>query len=195
MSQKNVDRLSDKKLLYLIGEGNELAFSHLFERYWEELLDTAYRVTNDKDSAKDIVQEVFVEIWNKKENLDIENLAAYLHQSIRYTVFRYIKRNKMIIKGFEFHKSPLEINITEEELDFKEISQRLEHSIDQLPEQRQRVFRLSRYENLSNKQIAIKLDISVRTVESHISKALETLRYQFTDVTWVMLIFFFGLGL
>lgn len=171
----------------MIRKGNEVAFSQLFERHWDKLLDTSYRVINDKEMAQDIVQEVFMDIWNKKENLNIENIEAYLHQATRYSVFRHIKKSKMIIEDFDFNESPLEINTTEEQLDFQEISSRLEHTIGQLPEQCQRVFRLSRYENLSNKQIASQLNISVRTVEGHISKALEMLRYQFKDVTCVIL--------
>ncbi|MEO1256987.1 MAG: RNA polymerase sigma-70 factor [Bacteroidota bacterium] len=191
MSIKNFDRLSDKQLLSLVRIGNEVAFSQLFERHWKKLLNTAYRVTRDKDAAQDIVQEVFADIWTKRNYLDIENLEAYLHQSTRYTVFRYIRKSKMIIKDFDFIESPVKINITEEQLDFQETSSRLEHSISQLPEQRKRVFQLSRYENMSNKQIAKHLDISVRTVESHISKALETLRYQFSDIILLVVLAYF----
>lgn len=188
---QNLNQLSDKKLLVLMADSNELAFSSLFERHWEKLLDTAFKVTGDKEASQDIVQDVFAEVWNKREDLAIDNVEAYLHQSTRYAVFRHIRRARLIVTDLSSVEAPLHINTTEEQVSFDEISNRLEQSIEQLPEQRQRVFKLSRYEHLTNKEIASRLDISVRTVENHISKALETLRYQYTDVLWVLFILSF----
>jgi RNA polymerase sigma-70 factor (family 1) len=180
---------SDDRLFSLIKKGNEIAFAQLFERYWETLLDTAYKVVGDKDGAQDIVQEVFTAIWNKRSSLDITNIPAYLHQSTRHQVFTYIRRNRMVITDFSFLEGPIQINDTEEQVNFNELSSRIEDSISSLPEQRQKVFRLSRFEHLSNKEIAGQLNISVRTVENHISKALETLRLQYSDSLWLLIVF------
>lgn len=169
---------SDDELLHLIKDGNELAFAQLFESYWEELLDTAYRVLQDKDAAKDIVQEVFTNLWRHRQGLSVKNITSYLHQSTRYAVFRFIKKSKTMVTDFDLVSHPIEVNNTEETIRYHELSDQLENLVGELPEQCQKVFRLSRFEHLSNKEIATKLDISVRTVENHMAKALTTLRFK-----------------
>lgn len=187
MKPERSDKMPDRKLIKQITEGNELAFSALFERYWESLLDTAFRVIEDRDLAQDIVQEVFTELWNKREKLSIESVTPYLHQSTRYAVFRAIRKSKMIFKDLDALETPMKVNNTEEQLDFQELTTLMERSISELPEQRQRVFRLSRFEHLSNREIAQQLNISVKTVDNHIAKALQALRYRYNDMAWLWL--------
>ncbi len=188
MKSRKINNLSDNELIELIQKGDKNAFTKLYEKYWEALIESAYKVLANKDAAQDVVQEVFIDLWNKRKSLFIDKILPYLHQSVRYAVFRYIKKSKIIINDIEFLKSTPSVNTTEEDINFQEVSGMLEESISELPEQCQKVFRLSRYENLSNKEIANRLNISVRTVDNHISKALKTLRYRFVHIISILLV-------
>lgn len=175
MISKGLVKLKDHELLLLVAKGNDLAFSHLYDRHWEALFIAAYKVLKDEEACKDIVQEVFMSIWENKYVHKIDNVRVYLLQSIRYQVLMSLRRNKISQKHLETIES-LVANTTEEQLNFQELNEALEASISSLPDRCKEVFKLSRIEHLSNPEIAQRLNISIRTVETHISNALRQIR-------------------
>ena len=177
MKSGSLTKLSDTQLLNLIAKGNQMAFSEIYERYWESLLHAAAKVLKDKTAAQDAVQEVFIDIWRKRSSISIENVPAYFHKAIQYKVISQIRKARLPLAKLDFVHHFLETNDTEEALHFNELTTILENAIDQLPDKCGTVFRMSRYEQLSNKEIAEKLDLSVRTVDNHIGNALKNLRY------------------
>lgn len=175
MKASKLNQLSDKSVIQAISDKNELAFATLYHQYWDTLFISAFKVIKDEEACKDIVQEVFLSIWGNEHLQEIENIEGYLHQSVRYKVLMALRKAKVSEKHLETIKEVAE-NTTENLLAYEELNETVERSIGSLPERCQEVFRLSRMENLSNKEIAERLDISVRTVETHIGNALRKLK-------------------
>ena len=171
-----MNSISDTKLIDLIRKGNELAFSELFDRYWENLLDLALKTLKDEDSSKDVVQDVFADLWNRRYSINIKNLAGYLNKAIRFRAIDHIRKNKISMMSLDYVDQFKEINTTQELMDFKDLEINLEEYVAQLSPQCRIVFKMSRFEDQSYKSISEKLGISVRTVETHISNALKQIR-------------------
>lgn len=166
-------------------------FETLFKANYSALCLTAVRIVRDKDLAEDVVQEVFLQIWNKRETLQVpSSLKAYLHKAVINHSLNYHAKQKSVLKREEFYhnETASDINTTEQKIFSEETQNRIDQVIDSIPEGCRRVFILRRHENLSYKQIAETLDISVKTVENHITKALRILR---ANLNIIILLFFF----
>ena len=171
----NFSKHTDCELLDLLKAGDRHAFAAIFDRYFSSLYRTSYNILNDKDLAKDVVQETFIMLFEKVNERVILNLQAYLFQTVKYQCFMHLWAGRISEK--HLHKMNLIIasNILEEEMDAKELQLVLDQSISTLPEKCREVFYLSRMEALSNKKIAERLKISHKTVENQITKALKIL--------------------
>lgn len=173
-------QVSDNELLIHIGNADEEAFSLIYQRYWEDLFVTAVRTLRGKEAAADVVQDVFVSLWNRRFELNITtSLVAYLHTSVRYKCMHYIEKNitrhdylTRLAETVDQYQSE---NITEN-LQLKELRQVLHEVVEQMPARMQEVYKLSRNEYLSHKEIANILNISSETVKKHIQHALEQIK-------------------
>lgn len=190
MKADNNDKLSNQKLIKRIAKGDELAFSILFDKYWKSMANSAFKVLKDRDSAHDIVQEIFVDLWSKRQSLSVEHVSSYLHTAVKYRVINYIQKNKVPMSSLDFVDEFKMINTTEEYLNLKELDDVLKQSIAELPPQSGRVFRMSRFDYMSNKEIAEKLGLSVRTVENHIAHAIRLIRPKVKDSFLLLLLCF-----
>ncbi len=175
MNSKSGQNFSDQKLIEQVSKGNELAFDHFYNKYWDSLFISAYVILKDVEACKDIVQDVFLNVWERSNLNKIDNIEAYLHQSVKFKVLMALRKGKVSDKHLQTLQE-LIANTTEEQLDYEDLHETIESSIKSLPAKCQEVFRLSRIEHLSNNQIAERLSISVRTVETHISNALRQIR-------------------
>ncbi len=143
------------------------------------LLRKAYEKTGDKEIAREFVQEVFLELLERKDRLDIHtSFKAYIFTALRNRVLNYLHRQHIHHKYEVFQESrpPVALNDVETYLSHKELSLQMTDAIRQLPDKCRQVFLLSRSEELSNKEIAERSGISVNTVEQHMRKALRLLR-------------------
>jgi len=170
---------SDNELLSLLKEGDRNAFTTLYNRYWDKLYAVAYNRLADEYEAEEAVQNIFLDLWKRKETITLTHtLSTYLSAAIKYHVFTrlaQIRREK--IRAEQLKIGAIEgIETTAEWLSEKELKRQLEQGINALPEKCKLVFLLSREQNLTNKQIAEELNISEKTVEGHITKALNNLR-------------------
>ncbi|PZD79217.1 RNA polymerase sigma-70 factor [Mesonia sp. K7] len=165
--------LEDSELLQL-ATGNRKAFEAIFDRYWKRLYSYAYKIYQEEAVCEDIVQEVFISLWDKNKASKILNLEAYLLKAVKYKVANHIRSLKFSTAQIEYLESiPDEPNHS---LEYKEFEKAMMSHIELLPQKCKEVFKLSRIEQKSNKEIAQALNLSARTVETHISNALSFLR-------------------
>lgn len=174
MDQSSLD---DSELLCLMQTGKEWAFSEIYRRYWEKLLAVGYYHMKNKEAAKEIVHDVLLSLWLRRETLVIQSLPAYLGTAVKFSVLKAITREKRQQELLAGNNTTLETVAEEEEkLDAKFLKDFLAGEVEKLPEKTRLVFKYSREEHLSMIEVADKLDISLKTVEYHISRALKTLR-------------------
>lgn len=171
--------LSDQDLIGFLKEGFEAAFAELYNRYKSPLYLHAYRMLQDEEEAKDVVQEMFAAIWAKRETLVIPtSVDAYLYGSIRNRILNFIAHQKVIAKYTDSLGDYLEngISATDEKIRERELIKILENEVALLPSKMREVFELSRNQDLSHKQIAEQLNISDKTVKKQVNNAIKILR-------------------
>ena len=171
---------SEQHLLSALRFGNEAAFRQIFDRHYPLLLSDIYRLIPDEGTCKDLAQELFVELWNKREQLDIHtSLRAYLRRAAVNKALNYIKATRRVqLDDAEDlgHLPDLSESDVQKRQHQDTLEDALHTAIDALPEKCRLVFNLSRFEQLSHREIAEKLGISVKTIENQITKAMKMLR-------------------
>ncbi|GJM35754.1 MAG: DNA-directed RNA polymerase sigma-70 factor [Saprospiraceae bacterium] len=169
---------SDQELKDLMQQDGEKAIEQLFRMYYTYLCHAVYRVLGDPSLVEDLVQEVFFELWRKKDSLQINiSIKAYLRRAAVNKALNFIRDQK--IKFEEEDRAPVQvskINSVVQKLEAAELQVEIDKVIDSLPDRCRVVFVLSRYEEMSYQEIADHLGISAKTVENQISKALKILR-------------------
>lgn len=149
----------------------------LFKKYYSSLCRTVNRIVNDTDAAEDLVQDVFMKIWNNRQTLQINiSLKSYLYRSAINSALNYLEKNKKQVNFEGTTFSEPSINDTEDQLHLEEVQQRVNEATEALPPACKTIFILSRHENMSYKEIAEALQISPKTVENQMGKALKHFR-------------------
>ena len=179
--------LSDTDLLLLLRDGQESAFTEIYNRYWERLVATGYYYTRSKEAAEEIVNDVLMGLWLRRATLEIQSLPAYLGTAVKFSVFKAIARNKrqsQLIDGqLSAEAEAAAHNDTQQQLDALFMDEWLRGIVEQLPEKARLVFTYSRDQALSVKEIAGKMDLSPKSVEYHMTKALKALRDSIRKLT------------
>lgn len=173
----------DANLLLLTKNGDVKAFAELYSRYWAVLVNAAYKRLNVREKAEDIVQNIFADLYNRRASIQLTlSLKAYLYQAVKFRVLNEYRSELIRIKYQKtlFFSSGCK-NDFANNLEAKELEAKFQSALNNLPQKCKQVFILSRRENLSNKDISISLNITVSTVEKHISKALKLLRHHIQD--------------
>ncbi len=169
---------TDEQLIALLQTNSDLAIDWIFRRYYSMCRTAAIRVLKDEHLAEDITQDVFLELWKKREDRQINiALKAYLRRSVMNRCLNHIRDKKMAFEDKEkVPEWPSNDSNALTDLEAGELEQKLQKAIDGLPERCRIIFTLSRFEDLKYKQIAEQLEISVKTVENQMSKALRVIR-------------------
>lgn len=180
----------DKELLTRLQNSDREAFNVLYYRYFSKLYSVVYKRVKSKEIAEEIVQELFTTLWVKRADLTVEHaFASYIFTAVKYMVFKYF-RSEQVKRAYtdnaKTQYADLD-NYTEEAILFDELNNRFETALRELPAKSGHVFKLSRKEHKSNKEIALELNITEKAVEYHITKALALLRINLKD--YVALLF------
>ncbi len=187
------EKYADQELLLRIRNNDEAAFAALYRRHVKILIATAIRKTGMKSVAEDLVQETFVKLWLRRHSCEIDkNFQAYLHGILRNGIIDYYhQEQKKTLVTLEEIDNPI-ANDTQEYLNLNGLHEVYELALQKLPPKCRAVFELSR-KGYSLREIALEMDISEKTVEAHISKALRILRIEMKDYLVFALLFLPGL--
>lgn len=164
-------------LIQKLNASDSIAYSRLFDLFWEDMYVHAYSLVQNEHIAKDIIQEIWIDIWNRRTSLHDKNFEAYLHKAVRNNCYKYFRSNKFntihieVIESFAVFASK-----AEQKHNLSAMEKKVERAICNLPKRCQQIFRMSRYEDLPNEKIAMDLGVSKRTVENQLSKALKAIR-------------------
>ncbi len=171
----NIDS-PDLLLTNKLKEGSSFAFDLIFVKYYENLCRFAFSVLHDPDISQDLVQNVFLTLWNRRNvSSQIQNLPAYLTTMVKNQVSDYLKDKKVNLHEVS-RKYDLSDNSTENEILGRDFEECLVSALSRLPDRCRQAFEYSRFENLTNREIAVRMDISVKGVEALIGRALKSLR-------------------
>jgi RNA polymerase sigma-70 factor (ECF subfamily) len=175
---------NDKQWLDALAQGDEKAFTLIYNAYWEVIFGVAYATTRSKEEAQELVQEVFVSLWANRGQATIQSsIKAYLLGAIRNKVFDHYDKQKVRDRyknTIALQPSP-EINFTEETVVFEEVNSLVNEQIGRLPETTRKVFVLSRLNGCTIPEIAKEMSVSVKTVEYHLTKALKHMRLHLAE--------------
>jgi len=183
---------NEKELLASIAIGNECAFRKLFDLYKERFYSVALKMTRSDEVAEDIVQDVFMNIWIKRESLvDVDNSSAYFFTAVYRRVYHHYRKIALEKKLLRVAPPIKEsVNTTEEMVLARESNELISQAIDKLPPQQQLVFKLSKQDGLSREDVARQLQISPHTVKNHLADALKFIRIFLHNSTLTFLILF-----
>ena len=183
-SRRRAEELFDQ-----VKTGDQIAFEQLFAIFFARLNDFASKVVNDDMVSQDIVQDAFIKLWENRNTIQSVNLESFLFLAVRHRCLDFIRHLKVVQNKME----RMSIDARYEELyriDFignepyvlieRELEQRIEFTINQLPERCREVFILSRIQGFKNREIADQLQISIKNVERHLSKALLVFKKEFS---------------
>lgn len=180
MQVGNLSRMTDDELVKGLQEGDLRCFEEIYKAYSSRLYSAAYNILRNKEVCEDIVQELFIDLWVKRDHLRIIHLRSYLYTSVRNKVLMTLRSGRVAL-DLEVVEMLIDEHAADNRIIQKEIHENLERGISELPEKCREVFVLSRKEQLSHKEIASLLNISVKTVENHLTIALKRLRASLAD--------------
>lgn len=187
----NFSSYSDEALLEAIRQDNEQAFAELVRRYWKTVHAMVYARVRSLDATEEIVQNVFISIWDKRSSLAIHNIPAYLYATTKNRVINYIQSQLTYRKHWEYYKQFIkrDENVTEQDVQVNEIMEALESGINDLPAKSKKIFQLHQREGLSIAEIASSLNLSEKAIQYHLTQTTKRLRLHLKDYMLTVFLF------
>ncbi|UZR96724.1 RNA polymerase sigma factor [Chondrinema litorale] len=171
---KSYKEITDTELIFRFSSNDQQAFNEIFNRYWKLLYKYTFNILNDNALTEDCLQEVFTNVWVRRNELEINNLKNYLFSSVRFRAISRIRQAKFT----SFNEEIIDSLVVDEEIlyEVEELEETIKAAADQLTDRCKEIFLRSRFQHQSNKEIAESLNISIRTVENQLSIALKHIR-------------------
>lgn len=182
---------SDVELCILLQKGEQRAMQEIVLRYWEPLYQISARTLEDLAACEDLVQNIFIKIWEGRESLNFtHSLKAYLFASVRYEVYRQVKLKLRMEDQLTpyYNQSRIERFNPQNKLEYDELMENVEKLVNELPERCRQIYQLSRNKQLSHKEISFKLGVTTKTVENQLTIALRKIRLGLSRI--LILLFF-----
>ncbi|KKB53011.1 RNA polymerase sigma-70 factor [Parabacteroides sp. HGS0025] len=195
MGDMRIREKTDIELVNLLTQDNEAAFSELYIRNKDKLYYFCLNLLKSKEDANDIVQEIFTRIWESRNFINPDlSFSSFLYTIARNRILNYFRSVDidLKVKSILAQRDPVEEDIIESNLIYTEYQKILKGAIEALPPQRKKIFNMSREDNMTHKEIAAQLGISVNTVQEHISESLRFIKKHFnkhTDLSLSLLLY------
>ena len=176
--------MDERNLIESLREGDTLSFEILFQQYYVRFYNFVFNLPKNSQAAEDIIQNVFMKIWINRANLrPDQSIHNYIYVLSKREMLNHIRDRKAYVQveRLVMAEQPSE-EVTDQSMALKELDGRIRRFIADMPEQRRKVFLLSRYRGLTNKEIAEMMGLSVRTVDRHINLALTSLKKEFMNI-------------
>lgn len=183
----------DKEIIKGFKEGDAEAFDAIYHHYSKKMFHFALGLVKDEHIAKEVVQEVFVMLWEKRAQVDLKlNFDNYIFTIVYNSIRKYFRKKSLETKVIDhlLKNSPEIIESVDETLIYNELLEIANNAIENLPPKRKIVYKLSRQEGRKIKEIASKLNISPRTAENHLAKALKYLKEELSGISLFALLFY-----
>jgi RNA polymerase sigma-70 factor (family 1) len=177
MADSREAHTNDQILLQLLQSDDALAFDALYDKYWGAVYSAAYKRLKDANYAKDITQDIFLQLWHRRHELKIENLPAYLYTSVRNNVLKWMEKEQRITPIPELlDQSKTSREAADATILRKEFMLKYENLINTLTPSQQQIFRMRYQQELSTAEIAERLNVSRKTVQNQLGKSMTSLR-------------------
>lgn len=181
--------ISDSELISLLNKKDHSAFTEIYNRYWKTLIIHAFKILHNEEDASDVLQDVFTALWNRNKDWQLEHfLDAYLYTSVRNRCLKLIAKSSRRETFIEELTTVFNEGVytTDEDVNFRELTQLLEEGVRDLPPRMQQVFMRSREEGLTHKQIAEEMGIAENSVKTTMHRTLNSLRTKLSPLLSVM---------
>lgn len=187
--------MTDMELIECIRNGDERAFESLFRSYYKTLCYFSHKIVKDAIVAEEIVQDIFYYIWEKHGTLDLNtSVKSYLFKSAHNNSLKYLRHQKIVVGYEDRVKATLEASydLQENYAEVGEIMHIIKQTLDQVPDRSREIFNLNRNEGLKYQEIADQLNVSIKTVEAHMTSVLKLFRENLKEYMTIVLFCIFG---
>ena len=179
-----------QELLLRVANDDITAFEEVYRCYSGKMFVYGFNVLRKREVIDDIVQNIFIDLWTKRKDVQIKNLQNYLFRAVKYQIFNHFRNNKFSEEDLtRFNIIDISMNISRD-LEFAELEEIVKKCVSLLPNRCQQIFLLSRYQHKSHKEIAAALNISIQAVKNQISKAIGIIRHSLQEKGLILPSFF-----